>query len=91
MPTDPIQTTGVNRSHGESAHLSRAVTARAYEVYAHLYGSRQTLERLNERGGFHLSELIAFLHARSFPRDEWAQRVKEAERDMYLSGWRAQT
>jgi hypothetical protein len=30
------------------------------------------------RGGFGLYELIAFLYARSFPKDEWEKRAEEA-------------
>ena len=73
----PIQLTG-----GGSGEISSAVTERAYEVYRHLFGSRQTLERLNERGGFSEGDLITLLYARSFPRDEWAERDKEALRGM---------
>ncbi len=57
--------------------LPAEVTRRAYEVYHHLYPG-QTLERLNERGGFGAGEIIAFLYARSFPQAEWDQRVNEA-------------
>lgn len=54
------------------------VSARAYEVYAHIYGTGQSHDRLLERGGFHMGELITLLYARSFPRDQWAERDKEA-------------
>lgn len=30
------------------------------------------------RGGFGISELVAFLYARSFPKEEWHKRVQEA-------------
>ena len=33
----------------------------AYEHYSKLYGSRQTLERLAERGGFGRKELVSLL------------------------------
>lgn len=55
-----------------------SISARAYEVYAHLYGKDQSLQRLNERGGFGVGELFAFLYARSFPQSEWQMRTDEA-------------
>lgn len=60
------------------------VTRRAYEVYHDLYPS-QTLERLNERGGFGVDELVAFLYAYSFPKEEWSKRVQEAFHGMELT------
>lgn len=61
-----------------SGHAPAKVTEKGYEVYSHLYGNKQTLQRLNERGGFGTGELVAFLYAHSFPRDEWSKRVDEA-------------
>lgn len=61
----------------EIRKLPAEVTARAYEVYHHLY-SGQTLGRLNERGGFSVGEIVAFLYARSFPKEEWEARAEEA-------------
>ena len=58
--------------------IDPAVTARAYEVYAHVYGTSQSLDRLSQRGGFSWGELAMFLYARSFPREEWRARVHEA-------------
>lgn len=54
------------------------VTARAYEVYRHLHGDDQDLAELNRRGGFGAGELIAFLYAATFPKEEWRKRVDEA-------------
>jgi hypothetical protein len=34
------------------------------------------------RGGFGAGELIAFLYARSFPKDEWRKRFDEALKGM---------
>ena len=65
-------------------HVSSCVTERAYEVYKHRYGDRQTLERLNERGGFHTSELITLLYARGFPKDEWTKRDDDAMRGLKI-------
>lgn len=59
--------------------LPPEVTGKAYEVY-HLLWPGQTLERLNERGGFSTMEIIAFLYAHTFPPQEWEQRVDEALR-----------
>jgi hypothetical protein len=64
--------------------ISPSVTKRAYEVYSHLYGGEQTHQRLHERGGFGAGELIAFLYARSFPKDEWRVRSDEAFHGMKL-------
>ena len=70
----PIQT--------ECCHLGgvapQAVTLRAYEVYAHVHGDQEALITGRCRGGFGLGELVAFLYARSFPREEWSARVDEA-------------
>lgn len=55
------------------------VTGKAYEVYHALYPG-QTLERLNERGGLGVMEIIAFLYAHTYPPQEWARRVDQALR-----------
>jgi hypothetical protein len=76
----PIQTTG-----RKSGTLSSLVTLRAYEVYCALYGPQPAmvdLEGRNCRGGFGTGEIIAFLYARSFPKDEWQRRTDEAFRGM---------
>lgn len=75
--TRPIQTHGVP----EGGRAPEVVTLRAYEVYAHVFGPQPALIDLvgrNCRGGFSVGELIAFLYARSFPKEEWRQRVDEA-------------
>lgn len=58
------------------------VTLRAYEVYCQLYGAQPAMVTDGCRGGFGAGELIAFLYARSFPKDEWRKRVDEALRGM---------
>lgn len=68
-PFHPVQPRDVRE-------LPAAVTARAYDVYYHLYPG-QTLERINERGGLGVIEVIAFLYAHSFPREEWNRRAQE--------------
>ena len=50
----------------------------AYEVYCGLFGAQDALVTGGCRGGFSTGELIAFLYARSFPRDQWRARVDEA-------------
>ena len=70
--THPIQV-----SDSPSRILS-TVTLRAYEVYCALYGPQEAMVTGDCRGGFSLRELIAFLYARSFPREEWGQRFFEA-------------
>ena len=69
----PVQT--VDHKGGK---ISSLVTLAAYEVYCAVYGEQQALIIGNCRGGFSTGELIAFLYARSFPRDEWRARVDEA-------------
>lgn len=47
-----------------------------YEVYTALWPG-QTFERLHERGGFGVSEIVAMLYAHNFPRAQWRQRFDE--------------
>jgi hypothetical protein len=71
----PVQQ--VSRSN-ERSKIGNAVHMAAYEVYSHVYAPQQALIEGNCRGGFGMGELIAYLYARSFPKSEWKQRVKEA-------------
>lgn len=76
----PIQT-HPDRMRGLQGKIPEAVALRAYEVYCKKYGRQPALidlEGRNCRGGFGLTELIAFLYARSFPESEWSERVDEA-------------
>ena len=75
VKTFPLQVTLRNRSGGS---VPQVVALRAYEVYCHLFGPQEALVTGHCRGGFGTNELIAFLFARSFPRDEWRARVEEA-------------
>jgi hypothetical protein len=70
--------------HHRSATVSKAVALAAYEVYSHVYGEQEAMisEERGCRGGFGVSEYIAFLYARSFPKNEWRQRVDEAFKGM---------
>jgi hypothetical protein len=75
----PIQTHDVTRRG--SGFMPSEVTLRAYEVYCALYGEQKALVDLAGRGcrgGFGVGELVAFLYARSFPKQEWRQRFDEA-------------
>lgn len=75
MEIHPVQ---IKRSHTLSGRLRTDVTLRAYEVYCHVFSPQEALITGNCRGGFSSGELIAFLYARSFPKDEWRKRVDEA-------------
>ena len=78
----PVQVPGRPYRPGQ---LSSKVTAAAYEVYCHVYSPQPAmmdLEGRNCRGGFSTGELIAFLYARAFPKDEWIQRDREATQGM---------
>ena len=76
----PIQVQELTRPH-HRAVMPSAVTLRAYEVYCHLYHEQPAMVDLagrDCRGGFGVGELVAFLYARSFPKEEWRKRVDEA-------------
>lgn len=76
----PIQTECCRRG-GEAP---QAVTLRAYDVYRHVYGAQEAMITGGCRGGFGIGELIAFLYAHSFPKEEWRTRVDEAFAGMKL-------
>lgn len=70
-----------------AARVAEPVYMRAYEVYCEVYGPQEAmidLEGRNCRGGFGVGELVAFLYAHSFPREEWSKRVDEAFADAEL-------
>lgn len=73
VDTVPCQV-GRHRSGGK---LPRDVHMMAYEVYAHVYGKQEALIENGCRGGFSAGELIAFLYARNFPKQEWSARVRQ--------------
>lgn len=58
--------------------IPAAVALRAYEVYCERYAPQEAMITGACRGGFSGGELIAFLYAHSFPKEEWARRVDEA-------------
>lgn len=68
-----------HRGYGaQPAKIPETVALRAYEVYCHHFSPQEALITGGCRGGFGLNELIAFLYARSFPKEEWKRRVDEA-------------
>lgn len=75
MTTHPVQTHQYRRG---PAKLNTVITLRAYEVYSHVYAPQEAMITGFCRGGFSTGELIAFLYAYSFPKNEWKQRVNEA-------------
>ena len=68
----------------EQAVVKKEVALRAYEVYCHVHGPQERLVTGGCRGGFGVGELIAFLYARSFSKEEWCMRVDEAFDKMRL-------
>lgn len=80
VPVHPVQT----NFRGNSGRLAQTVTMRAYEVYCHIYGKPEAMVTGGCRGGFGVGELIAFLYAHSFPKEEWRTRSNEAFRGMKL-------
>lgn len=76
VETHPVQ--NPSRIRREKSRCPKVVTMAAYEVYCELYGKQEAIITGGCRGGFGLSELIGFLYARSFPREQWRARVQEA-------------
>lgn len=72
----PVQTGG----HVLCRELPESVVLLAYEVYCALWGEQFAMIDVAKgcRGGFSSGEIIAFLYARSFPREQWRRRVDEA-------------
>lgn len=77
VETHPVQTCGNQRGRAPTT-----ITMRAYEVYCHVHAPQEALVTGWCRGGFGTAELIAFLYAHSFPKQEWRDRVKEAYEGM---------
>lgn len=73
--THPVQ---ANRHRNLTGRVPVAVSLAAYEVYRKVCGEQKSLITGDCRGGFGVNELIAFLYAKSFPENEWRQRVDEA-------------
>ena len=77
IATHPVQTAD---RYSRGGKCPQTVTMRAYEVYCHVYGPQEAMVTGGCRGGFSTGELIAFLYAHSFPKEEWKRRVDEAFR-----------
>jgi hypothetical protein len=45
-------------------HVHSELVEEAYKEYCQMFGNSQTLERLQERGGFDIVELATFLYMR---------------------------
>jgi len=70
----------VQRPHGHPAKpllVSKEIALAAYEVYCHVFGPQEALITGGCRGGFGIGELVAFLYAKSFPKDQWRARANE--------------
>lgn len=73
IPRHPVQSSDCPST------VPAAVSLRAYEVYCVVYGGAQSaIVEGDCRGGFGVGELVALLYARSFPREEWKVRFKQA-------------
>lgn len=75
----PVQ---VDQRKISAFRVPRAIHLAAYEVYAEVFGPQEALVSGDCRGGFGLGEILCLLHARSFPRHEWRNRVREARAQM---------
>ena len=62
--------------------IPRAMHLRAYMVYCHIWGEQKALITGDCRGGFGICELLSFLYAYPFPKEQWKQRVREANQAM---------
>lgn len=84
MKDEQVETHPVQRNwrEGTGAKAPQAVTMAAYEVYCHVCRPQPAMVEGWCRGGFSAGELIAFLYARPFPKEEWRVRVDEALRGM---------
>lgn len=78
IPVHPVQTV----DHSRKGRCPQVVTMRAYEVYCAVYGPQEAIVTGDCRGGFGTGELIAFLYAHSFSKEEWRVRVDEALRGL---------
>lgn len=87
IDTHPVQVhsrRGIQSADRPRAQAPVVVTMRAYEVYCHVYAPQPAMVTGSCRGGFGAGELVAFLYARSFPKNEWRDRVDEALRGLDL-------
>lgn len=78
----PIQQSHL--SHGEAAHVNEAVYMRVYEIYSHVFCPQQAMIEGGCRGGWGVGEMVAFLYAGNFPKEQWRSRFNEAIKGMKL-------
>ena len=81
VETHPVQVHARRGQQSADRPRSQApvvVTMRAYEVYCHVFGEQEVLVTGGCRGGFSAGELVALLYARSFPKDQWSARFRQA-------------
>lgn len=85
VPVHPVQVRDriAHRDEGGPA-VPQVVSLKAYEVYSEVYGPQEAMITGHCRGGFGTGEIIAFLYAHNFPREEWRKRVDEAFKGMRL-------
>lgn len=67
-----------NGYSSRSASVRESVYMAAYEVYCHVFSPQKAMIEGGCRGGFSSGEIVAFLYARAFPREQWRARVDEA-------------
>ena len=79
MKQFPVQ---IRQPIHSGAKVNESVYMATYEVYSHVYGPQVEMIQGNCRGGFSAGEIIAFLYARSFPKEQWLLKVEEAWKDM---------
>lgn len=78
----PVQ---IPRTYNTKGSIAKDIYMRAYEVYSEVYGEQDAMITGGCRGGFSTGELIVFLYAYSFPKEEWSKRVHFAFANMELS------
>lgn len=79
IETHPVQGP---KEYRDRPRCPKTVTMRAYEVYCYVHAPQVAMVTGDCRGGFSAGELIAFLYAYPFSKDQWGQRVDEAFRGM---------
>jgi hypothetical protein len=84
--THPVQFGQSTIHPSEVARVPELVALRAYEVYCHICGEQPAMVDVEKgcRGGFSVGEIVAFLYARAFPKEQWRQRFGEAQTGMTL-------
>jgi hypothetical protein len=75
IPVHPVQT---HYQYKQGGVIPAVVALRAYEVYKHVHGPQPAMITDGCRGGFGVGEIIGFLYAYPFPKDQWRDRVEEA-------------